>query len=61
MIGSQIEVMSELWKWRVMGMNSSWNKAVYRMWAPVYDIFFNTGVFRKAGVEVFKDLTFLPG
>jgi phosphatidylethanolamine/phosphatidyl-N-methylethanolamine N-methyltransferase len=35
-------------------MNNRWNAFVYACWAPVYDVFFNRGLFYKARKTVFE-------
>lgn len=37
-------------------MNNLWNKVIYRVWAPFYDYFFNSGPFLKARKKIFEDL-----
>lgn len=37
-------------------MNNHWNKVIYRVWAPIYDYFFNSGPFLKARKKIFEDL-----
>jgi len=37
-------------------MNNHWNKIIYRVWAPIYDYFFNTGPFLKARKVIFENL-----
>ncbi|MBU5444535.1 class I SAM-dependent methyltransferase [Paenibacillus sp. MSJ-34] len=37
-------------------MNNPWNKVIYRVWAPFYDYFFNSGPFLKARKKIFEDL-----
>lgn len=34
-------------------MNNQWNKIIYKLWSPIYDSFFNKGIFLKARREVF--------
>ncbi|KGX84881.1 class I SAM-dependent methyltransferase [Pontibacillus marinus] len=36
-------------------MREAWNKVIYKIWAPVYDRFFNAGIFRKARMELFQE------
>jgi phosphatidylethanolamine/phosphatidyl-N-methylethanolamine N-methyltransferase len=45
----------------VENMKNSWNKVIYKGWAPIYDAFFHTGSFSKARDELFKDIHFQPG
>lgn len=42
-------------------MNNSWNKLIYKGWAPIYDQFFNAGPFSKARDSLFKEIHFRPG
>jgi phosphatidylethanolamine/phosphatidyl-N-methylethanolamine N-methyltransferase len=42
-------------------MKNSWNKVIYKGWAPIYDAIFNAGPFSKARDELFKDIHFQPG
>lgn len=42
-------------------MNNGWNRFVYMCWSPIYDRFFNTGIFLKARKEIFKDLSLEKG
>lgn len=42
-------------------MNNSWNKIIYKGWAPIYDEIFNAGPFLKARETLFKDIQFQPG
>ncbi|WP_409274171.1 class I SAM-dependent methyltransferase [Neobacillus sp. SCS-31] len=42
-------------------MNSSWNRIIYKLWSPVYDVFFNKGPFLKARKELFSSLPFSKG
>ncbi|WP_175989276.1 class I SAM-dependent methyltransferase [Bacillus sp. Marseille-Q1617] len=37
-------------------MNNTWNRGIYKLWAPVYDSIFNSGAFLEARKHVFKDL-----
>lgn len=39
-------------------MNNRWNKIIYKLFAPVYDRFFNSGMFLKARKQVFQQLSF---
>lgn len=45
---------------KMMDFNTKnhWNKTIYKMWAPVYDNFFNSGKFRNARKRVFEDVIF---
>lgn len=42
-------------------INNSWNKIIYKGWAPIYDAIFNAGPFAKAREKLFKDLHLQPG
>lgn len=42
-------------------MNNSWNKLIYKGWAPIYDRFFNAGPFSKARDILFEEIQFFPG
>lgn len=42
-------------------MNNSWNKLIYKGWAPIYDRIFNSGPFSKARDILFKEIHFRPG
>lgn len=42
-------------------MNNSWNKVIYRIWSPIYDLFFNSGVFLKARRQIFEQIPFKSG
>ena len=42
-------------------MNNSWNKLIYKGWAPIYDRFFNAGPFSKARDILFNEIPFRPG
>lgn len=39
-------------------MNNQWNKKIYKLWSPVYDLFFNKGPFLQARKKIFQDMTF---
>jgi phosphatidylethanolamine/phosphatidyl-N-methylethanolamine N-methyltransferase len=39
-------------------MNNSWNKLIYRIWSPIYDRIFNSGVFLKARRQIFQQIPF---
>ncbi|WP_336766101.1 class I SAM-dependent methyltransferase [Paenibacillus sp. USHLN196] len=41
-------------------MNNSWNKVIYRFWAPFYDYLFNSGPFLKARKKIFENLDIKP-
>ncbi|WP_059172867.1 class I SAM-dependent methyltransferase [Bacillus sp. FJAT-27445] len=42
-------------------MNSKWNLYIYKLWSPIYDVFFNRGLFLKARRDVFGSLSFKKG
>jgi phosphatidylethanolamine/phosphatidyl-N-methylethanolamine N-methyltransferase len=42
-------------------MKNSWNSLIYKWWAPVYERFFNTGMFLKAREQVFNDIRLKEG
>ncbi|MFZ7947212.1 MULTISPECIES: class I SAM-dependent methyltransferase [Bacillaceae] len=42
-------------------MNNGWNRMIYKCWSPIYDRFFNSGVFLKARKEIFNDLPLEKG
>jgi phosphatidylethanolamine/phosphatidyl-N-methylethanolamine N-methyltransferase len=42
-------------------MNNSWNRVIYRMWSPIYDKIFNSGVFLKARRQIFQQVPFNSG
>ena len=39
-------------------MNHSWNKFIYKIGSPIYDKFFNSGIFLKARKQIFQSITF---
>ena len=39
-------------------MNHSWNKVIYKIWSPVYDRIFNSGIFLVARKQIFKEIPF---
>jgi phosphatidylethanolamine/phosphatidyl-N-methylethanolamine N-methyltransferase len=39
-------------------MNNRWNERIYKLWSPIYDLFFNTGPFLRARIQVFQDVNF---
>ncbi|WP_332650229.1 class I SAM-dependent methyltransferase [Lysinibacillus sp. 54212] len=41
-------------------MNNAWNKIIYRIGSPIYDFFFNSGIFLKARKEIFQSIPFQP-
>ncbi|MCA0987350.1 class I SAM-dependent methyltransferase [Guptibacillus algicola] len=40
-------------------MNNHWNEWIYKLWAPFYDKFFNTGKFLNARKEIFSKTHFV--
>ncbi|WP_224752432.1 class I SAM-dependent methyltransferase [Metabacillus arenae] len=42
-------------------MNNKWNQFIYKAWSPIYDQFFNKGLFLKARKRVFDDIQLMPG
>ncbi|WP_251555075.1 class I SAM-dependent methyltransferase [Neobacillus muris] len=42
-------------------MNNGWNRLIYKCWSPIYDHFFNSGMFLKARKEIFKDISLEKG
>jgi phosphatidylethanolamine/phosphatidyl-N-methylethanolamine N-methyltransferase len=42
-------------------MNNKWNKIIYKLWSPIYDIFFNRGIFLKARKKAFHMSNFKEG
>lgn len=42
-------------------MNNSWNRVIYRIWSPIYDRIFNSGVFLKARRQIFQQIPFNSG
>lgn len=42
-------------------MNNSWNRIIYRIWSPIYDRIFNSGVFLKARRQIFQQIPFHSG
>ncbi|MBG9453239.1 phosphatidylethanolamine N-methyltransferase [Lysinibacillus sphaericus] len=39
-------------------MNNSWNRFIYRIGSPIYDKFFNSGVFLNARKKIFQSIVF---
>ena len=39
-------------------MNNSWNRFIYRIGSPIYDKFFNSGVFLNARKQIFQSIAF---
>lgn len=44
-----------------MGLNNRWNAFIYKCWAPVYDFFFNRGLFYSARKRVFAQVNVAEG
>ena len=42
-------------------MNNAWNKVIYKIGSPVYDRFFNSGIFLDARKQVFQSIPFEKG
>ncbi|UYZ21584.1 class I SAM-dependent methyltransferase [Mesobacillus jeotgali] len=42
-------------------MNNNWNRFIYKIWSPIYDYFFNSGLFLEARKRVFQDIEFKAG
>lgn len=42
-------------------MNNQWNKIIYKVWSPIYDKFFNVGIFNSAREIMFDDDVFEEG
>lgn len=51
----------EAFLWEGKNVNNSWNQFIYKLWSPIYDRFFNTGIFLKARRNIFKELTLEKG
>jgi len=41
-----------------MGLNNSWNKLIYKIGSPIYNKFFNSGMFLNAGKQIFQSIPF---
>jgi phosphatidylethanolamine/phosphatidyl-N-methylethanolamine N-methyltransferase len=41
-----------------VNVNNSWNKVIYKIWSPVYDRIFNSGIFLDARKQIFKEIPF---
>ncbi|RUL53545.1 class I SAM-dependent methyltransferase [Lysinibacillus antri] len=39
-------------------MNNKWNRFIYKIGSPIYDKFFNSGIFLKARKQVFETIPF---
>ncbi|MBT2757560.1 class I SAM-dependent methyltransferase [Mesobacillus foraminis] len=42
-------------------MNNNRNVFIYKIWSPIYDLFFNSGAFLTARRSLFKDIPFKEG
>lgn len=42
-------------------MNNSWNKFIYKIGSPIYDKFFNSGIFLNARKQVLQSIPFQKG
>ena len=42
-------------------MNNSWNKVIYKIGSPIYDKFFNSGIFLNARKRIFQSVPFNKG
>ncbi|WP_374723475.1 class I SAM-dependent methyltransferase [Calidifontibacillus erzurumensis] len=42
-------------------MNNTWNKVIYKIWSPIYDKIFNSGIFLKARKKIFQEIPFQSG
>lgn len=42
-------------------VNNGWNRMIYKCWSPIYDHFFNSGMFLKARNEIFRDISLEKG
>ncbi|RHW34158.1 methyltransferase domain-containing protein [Neobacillus notoginsengisoli] len=42
-------------------MNSKWNKVIYKLWAPIYDLFFAKGPFKRARESIYSSVRFAEG
>lgn len=39
-------------------MNNTWNKIIYKIGSPIYDKFFNSGIFLNARKQIFQSIRF---
>ncbi|EHB5186702.1 class I SAM-dependent methyltransferase [Listeria monocytogenes] len=39
-------------------MNNFWNKVIYKIWSPIYDGIFNSGIFLNARKQIFEEIPF---
>lgn len=46
---------------KVIAMNNRWNAFIYKCWAPIYDFFFNRGLFYAARKKVFEHIPVAEG
>lgn len=37
-------------------MNNQWNKVIYKIWSPIYDKIFNSGIFLNARKQIFQKI-----
>ena len=44
--------------WECRGLNNSWNKFIYKIGSPIYDKFFNSGIFLNARKQIFESIPF---
>jgi len=51
-------LISLLLNWEVQGLNNSWNKIIYKIGSPIYDKFFNSGMFLNARKQVLQLIPF---
>lgn len=42
-------------------MNNSWNRIIYKVWSPIYDRIFNSGIFLEARKRVFEGVSLKGG
>lgn len=40
--------------WECRSLNNSWNKVIYKIGSPIYDKFFNSGIFLNARKQIFQ-------
>ncbi|MGG3508734.1 class I SAM-dependent methyltransferase [Paenibacillus lautus] len=39
-------------------MNNNWNKIIYKIWSPIYDKIFNSGIFLQTRKQIFQETPF---
>lgn len=44
--------------WECRGLNNTWNKIIYKIGSPIYDKFFNSGIFLNARKQIFQSIRF---